>query len=294
MAQTEVMGMVFIFKTRQGQSALEKPSRSTISMLVFTVMRSRHLSTTYIFDGFIGFNNGSLEALFPGSEVIRRETNLLVGTTNNPPTDIKVLNSHLHIPDGTYGTNLYLGYRSDGNNLEVSDNYLSGGFRAIDLNRWSNFVIRRNKVVRYRAKYARPMFVDFTGTDNAGIDQNTYYDALPNTDAQAFGWNGQVETMALWRTQGFDVNSSYQVGKPSPEVFVRPNAYEIGRAHIVVYNWNNSSAVSIDLRATGLALGDNYEIRDVQNFFGPPVFSGKYDGTAIQLIAYKSSSSPLQ
>ncbi len=270
----------------QNQSGT-KQIREVISFNNFSTGMKAYSETGYvvdfIFDGIVSFNNGSPEALFPGTEAIRRETNLLVGTTKNPVSNIKILNSHFHVPNGTYTTSLWLGYSSRGDNLEVSGNYVSGGFRAIDLNRWTNLLVKRNKVVRYRAKYGRPVFVDVTGATYAGIDQNTYYDALPNTDGAAFAWNGTVETLSLWRKRGLDLNSSYQLGRPLPEIFVRPNLYERGRAHIIVYNWNNNSSVTVDLGTAGLALGDNYEIRDVQNFFGSPVLSGTYSGVPIQL-----------
>jgi hypothetical protein len=62
------------------------------------------------------------------------------------------------------------------------------------------------------------------------------------------------------------------------EVFVRPNAYEPGRANIIVYNWEQRPTIAVDLTGAGLAMGAAYEIRDAQNFFGPPVAYGSYTG----------------
>jgi len=64
-------------------------------------------------------------------------------------------------------------------------------------------------------------------------------------------------------------------------VGVRPNAYEPGRANVVIYNWTNLPAVTVSLAAAGLAIGDRYEIRDAQNYYGPAVFSGVYSGQAV-------------
>lgn len=65
-------------------------------------------------------------------------------------------------------------------------------------------------------------------------------------------------------------------------VFVRPNQYEPGRAHIAVFNWDNLDTVTADVSEV-LKLGEAYEVRDVQNYFGPPVAAGAHDGKPIEL-----------
>jgi hypothetical protein len=62
------------------------------------------------------------------------------------------------------------------------------------------------------------------------------------------------------------------------EYFVRPNLFEPGRAHIVIYNWPLQASVDVDLTAAHLRTGALYELRDVQDYFGPPVLTGVYDG----------------
>jgi hypothetical protein len=66
------------------------------------------------------------------------------------------------------------------------------------------------------------------------------------------------------------------------EVVVRPNAYEAGRAHIAVLNWSRASSVAVDLSGV-LSAGNTYEIRDAQNYFGPAVVSGTYDGSLVNI-----------
>jgi len=65
-------------------------------------------------------------------------------------------------------------------------------------------------------------------------------------------------------------------------VFVRPNSYEKGRANVVVYNWSGAGSVAVDLGTT-LAVGDHYEVRNVQDYFGQPVVSGTFDGSPIAI-----------
>jgi hypothetical protein len=67
------------------------------------------------------------------------------------------------------------------------------------------------------------------------------------------------------------------------EVFVRPNEYESGRAHIIVYNWDRLESVSVDLSRSGLDKGAAYEIRDVQDLSGSPVAAGFYTGDPVEI-----------
>ena len=72
-------------------------------------------------------------------------------------------------------------------------------------------------------------------------------------------------------------NNTYQRGRPTgTQVFVRPNLYERGRAAVAIYNWDMMPAVDVSLRGTGLEAGEHFEVRDAQNYFGPPVASGVY------------------
>jgi hypothetical protein len=58
---------------------------------------------------------------------------------------------------------------------------------------------------------------------------------------------------------------------------VEPNAYEPGRANIIVYNWTGAGSVTVDLSGA-LNIGDHFVVMNVQNFYGAPVVSGVYGG----------------
>ena len=75
----------------------------------------------------------------------------------------------------------------------------------------------------------------------------------------------------------FPSNTYFSQRPTGTLVFVRPNQYEPGRANIAVYNWDNQPTVSVDVSSV-LAPGASFEIRNAQNFFGPPVLSGIYSG----------------
>ena len=79
-------------------------------------------------------------------------------------------------------------------------------------------------------------------------------------------------------------NATLAQGASPPDAqFVRPNAYERGRAHVIVYNWSRRPSVAIDLSRSGLKKGERFEIRDVQNLFGPPVASGVYGNAPVTI-----------
>ncbi len=64
---------------------------------------------------------------------------------------------------------------------------------------------------------------------------------------------------------------------------VRPNAYEAGRANVAVFNWDRRTTVDVDLTASGLRVGEEFEVRNAQDFFGAPVLTGVYDGRPVAL-----------
>lgn len=76
-------------------------------------------------------------------------------------------------------------------------------------------------------------------------------------------------------------SNTYGTTPSGVTVGVRPNAYEPGRANVVVYNWAQTPTVAVNLAGAGLSAGDTIEVRDAQNFFGPAVFSGPYTGQVV-------------
>jgi hypothetical protein len=82
-----------------------------------------------------------------------------------------------------------------------------------------------------------------------------------------------------------------QVGKypnypPMSGTFVKivKHAYYPGRARAAVFNWNHAATVQIDMTGI-LSVGESYEVRDVQNFYGPLVAVGTYSGAPITVSA---------
>ena len=90
-------------------------------------------------------------------------------------------------------------------------------------------------------------------------------------------------------------DNSYVVSPPKGVIVKsRVNKYEPGRAHIVVYNWDKHSEVTIDLKQSGLNVGDDYEIRDAQNYVAGPVIEGKVTAdTQLTVSMVNLRSAPL-
>ena len=81
----------------------------------------------------------------------------------------------------------------------------------------------------------------------------------------------------IWRD-----NTERQMPPATTRIVVRPNPYEAGRAHVVVYNWGKQSQVRADMSGV-LSDGDRYEVRNVQDLFGPPVTTGTVSGGSIAI-----------
>src|SRR3989440_3030273 len=93
-----------------------------------------------------------------------------------------------------------------------------------------------------------------------------------------------VTTFDGWRTQaGFADPGTYAGSAPTGiKVVVRPNQYEPGRANIIVYNWEQQSAVSVDVSGI-LNRGDRYVVQNAEDFYGPSTASGIYTGRPLDL-----------
>lgn len=125
------------------------------------------------------------------------------------------------------------------------------------------------------------------GCTNGRVTNNYFAGAviLVNCDPVTTGnvfYDASWPRYGSWPTE-YPQNTYHGTRPTTPVVLVRPNAYEPGRANIVIYNWTRAAQVSVDLRTAGLPEGTAFELRDAQNFFGPPVVIGLYDGRPISV-----------
>jgi hypothetical protein len=120
------------------------------------------------------------------------------------------------------------------------------------------------------------------------VDENEYY-ARAKTNGYDFyyhpGENPRARLFIGWQRLGYDVQGAYldTVGRPTyNQIILRVNEYDDRRAHLIVYNWLKQDEVAVDLSPLQLQHGEEYEIRNVQNYFREAI-SGIYTGEPVTL-----------
>src|SRR2546430_901537 len=174
-----------------------------------------------------------------------------------------------------------------GRDLTFVDNYVWGG--TTEFKRWTNLQVTGNTFAMIATRlYANsptfpiaPAYVFDNNQYVAGSSQQPEFDSWLNEIRQP-----NVNLSGWQTTAGYDQHSTLTTslsGKPSTnQVLVRPNQYEAGRANIVIYNWQQLAAVPVDVSSI-LRGNDQYEVRNVQDFFGAPVLKGIYQGGTLAI-----------
>jgi hypothetical protein len=214
----------------------------------------------YVFEGNVCFDNKGNDMLIGGG---RSSENIVV--RNN----------------FAYGRGgVRFGYEAHNKDAIIRDNYFATRCRVKD---WDTLEFKGNT-------FCNPgefMILDIKRPDalpKYDWDGNAYF--RPPAEAPLFTLISNDGTSSFdfdqWKQKtGFDATSTFSPAKPTGlRVFVRPNAYEPARAHIIVYNWDGKDAVEVDLSAM-LKPGDAYELRDTQNVLGTPVMKGVYAGGTV-------------
>ena len=229
-------------------------------------------------EGNITFNNGILTA------DDQRTGNLQVGGVKGVSAErIVIRNNYVynHPANADNKNNgIRLGYEDMLNrDVKLLDNYIVSK-TPLRLWWWEHIDFKGNTI--YSNDEALELKMP-RGIDSKSYlwDFNTYF-SESNVRLKFANDSGAV-SFSQWRgTTGFDAHSQ-MAGRPSGvKIFVRPNRYEPGRAHIVIYNWDLRETVAVDLSSI-LTVGAQFEIRDAQNYFGEPVLRGVYNGGPLQL-----------
>jgi len=162
----------------------------------------------------------------------------------------------------------------------LGTNILLGGMKNAD-----------NPKVNYNMSYTRghggSNNLGYSSGCNAAQVTNNYFSngtalKLVNCSISTMTSNTFYGAVVGFSSSSFPNNTFLPSRPTGVKVFVRPNAYEAGRANITVYNWANQSTVSVDVSGI-LSNGDGYEVRNAQDFYGAPVLTGTYNGSALVL-----------
>ena len=113
------------------------------------------------------------------------------------------------------------------------------------------------------------------GCNGSRIDGNYFAGPLLLKPCEGVVKGNTLRTSSPDLVTAYPDNVHGQKGPAKLVVYVRPNQYEPGRAHVAVYNWAKQPTVAVDLTATKLADGAAFEVYDAQNF-AKPLASGTF------------------
>jgi len=224
-------------------------------------------------DGNVAFGAGTLQQVRPSRDWIFGVDNPSVAADNI------VLKNNMGFATGDPITlpQVQIGRENMNGTIVLCSNYWPEG---VVLNNWSNATVSGNFIAPQNSDPAVELQQNLTKM-TAWWDNNYYFQF---SSREKFRFGSMNCSFADWKKNtGFDSASFCDAGRLSgTKVFVRPNRYEPGRANIVVYDWDNSGKVAVNVRSV-LDLGAAYEVRNAEDFFSPPVITGTFDGQPIQL-----------
>jgi hypothetical protein len=235
-------------------------------------------------EGNASFNNGAITLDDQNS------TNIVVGAEAGVSAErVAVVSNYVYSPDKV-ASNKSKGVRLgqvDQNNKDavVRDNYIACKVPLV-VQWWDYVEVQRNTIYTPLTSVNLQMQ---SGDTTSGYlwDGNVFISGRSAGPIFTFNSSSGLNS-SNWKLQtGVDANSQLvQNGSLRPDgawIFVQPNYYESGRGHITVFNWNLLSSVNVEVSGVGLEVGDQYEVRDAQNYFGAPVATCVYNGDPISL-----------
>ncbi|HLH17200.1 MAG TPA: malectin domain-containing carbohydrate-binding protein [Bryobacteraceae bacterium] len=214
--------------------------------------------------------------------------NLCIGGGTGGPTGIKLDSNYFYFPPANNAGYNELGYLWDAKagSAVVTNNFFIGGANGIDLERWQSLTFQNNTIYSVGTE----SMLLLNGGDNPSSYQdsgNRYFGSGRfSVYNNCVGWpcNGSSMTFANWQaTEGLDQSSAFSSAPTGVQTFVRPNAYEPGRANIIVFNWSMNGSVSVDLSSSGIKAGDPFQIRDAENWYHGPIVTGTYSGAPVTI-----------
>ena len=221
-----------------------------------------------VLDGNVLFDNGTVSGL--------DNPNLQLGGKEIADNDTVSGNMLYFAPGASQSINARMGFDTFPNGgAAFRDNYIVGGAEALDVGYWQSLTVANNTF------QGPSVMVEVRDTSTVGwLWGGSQYWQDPNDTAWTFRKTNY--TLAAWKTKtGLGATDQAAAGQPTmPVVFVRPNQYEPGRAHVVIYNWSGEGTVPVNL-SNAIRVGAHYEVRNVQDVFGTPMVSGTYGGGAV-------------
>src|SRR5262249_19558396 len=154
-------------------------------------------------------------------------------------------------PDAQNGNSLRLGLGGALNgSVSITGNYIGGGGQATQLELWSNLTFTGNTIAAGTAPGGNDQLTFYIPMSGASelCNNNTYYNNPTGTRGYYYDVGSSSMTFSQWKSmKGFDGTSQQLTGYPTTNwTFVRPNAYDPNRAHIIIYNWTNAASITVN------------------------------------------------
>ena len=179
-----------------------------------------------------------------------------------------------------YNAILKLGYDSQGNTgLTLDNNWLWNlGDDSLEVYWWNGVKVANNHIFNSSGKVVSLRYPSSKGSYSWNNNQ------YASSASSPFSLNDSSKSWSQWLSNtGYDGSSQFTSSYPSgTQVFVRPNAYDAKRGNIIVFNWNHSNNVSVNISSLGLRNGDKYTLHNVQNYYAETI-SGTYNGNPISI-----------
>jgi len=218
--------------------------------------------------GNIAFNNGSLER--PNG----MGRNILVGG-ETPMEDVLIEHNY------SWNTALQIGYPWGLSNRQAvaRNNYLHGQtaiYHPGQLQFENNTMICDDVPLMVQLGEQTGEGLKFKGNEYVQVNPRR-----PVVAMYAKPGNKSFDS-AAWKSDR-EPDAAIASGKPAEaKVFVRPNQFEPGRAHVAVFNWPGGETVPLDLKEV-LKKGQKFQVHSMQNLWAEPVLKGTWDGTPVSL-----------
>jgi Big-like domain-containing protein len=240
---------------------------------IFTIAGPDGLSNIHA-EGNVSFNNGAVTA----DPVNSPSANILFGGSV-PVRNGTVIDNMTYFSPNVGVHNLLIGFATTVNQeITVRNNYAVGGRLLVEVGQWQSFTMTDNSLF---GSTSDMIWLRDSTLSGFQLANNRYY---RDPSAEAWGYINTDYGFAQWQqVAGVGATDRAVTSDPAePKVFLRPNRYEPGRANLIIYNWSRQAAVPVDLSGI-VRVGDRYEVRNVQDFFGAPAVSGTYGGGPVDV-----------
>lgn len=179
-----------------------------------------------------------------------------------------------------------------------------GGTSALTLSNWATVTISGLKLYGSSVSSGQDGVLN-TGsrngvaptTANWSWNNNTYYNLSTLSGGLRFGYTvggtggGGFKTYAQYKAiTSFDAGSTETIGAMPDATYIKPNAYDIGKCVIAVYNLSAATTKSVNLSTCGLVDGQEFAIQNAQDYFGTAALTGTYNASSPSVTLPVNSS----